>query len=388
VNFEVDDTQQMLCESVRKVCAGFDAEYWRRIDRDSVFPDEFADAVARADLLATMLPETYGGVGLGVTEAALVLREIAGTDGGLDACSVVHMGMFGLNPLLLHGTEEQRRTHLPRAARGELDTCFMVTEPDAGTDTTRITTTARRDGDDYVVNGRKVWISRAKRAEHGLLLCRTSPVEDHARRTKGMTLLFIPMRRPEIEIREIRKMGRHGVDSNEVTIDDLRVPASCLVGVEGEGFTHLLDGINPERIMIAAEAVGLGLQVVRRAAAYACDREVFDRPIGANQGIQLPLADAYSKLKAAELAMFEAAWRYDNGLDCGAEANMAKLRATEAAHEAVNVAFETFGGYGYAEEYDIERFYRQLPLTRVAPVTNNLTKAFVATHVLGLPRSY
>ena len=388
MNFEVDDTQQMLCESVRKVCAGFDAEYWRRIDRDSVFPDEFADAVARADLLATMLPETYGGVGLGVTEAALVLREIAGTDGGLDACSVVHMGMFGLNPLLLHGTEEQRRTHLPRAARGELDTCFMVTEPDAGTDTTRITTTARRDGDDYVVNGRKVWISRAKRAEHGLLLCRTSPVEDHARRTKGMTLLFIPMRRPEIEIREIRKMGRHGVDSNEVTIDDLRVPASCLVGVEGEGFTHLLDGINPERIMIAAEAVGLGLQVVRRAAAYACDREVFDRPIGANQGIQLPLADAYSKLKAAELAMFEAAWRYDNGLDCGAEANMAKLRATEAAHEAVNVAFETFGGYGYAEEYDIERFYRQLPLTRVAPVTNNLTKAFVATHVLGLPRSY
>lgn len=388
MNFEFDDTQEMLCESVRKVCAGFGAEYWRRVDRESMFPEEFATATAQADLMGTMLPEQYGGVGLGVTEAALVLREIADSDGGLDACSVVHMGMFGLNPLLLHGSEEQREAFLPRAACGELDSCFMVTEPDAGTDTTRITTTARREGDEYVVNGRKVWISRAQRAEYGMLLCRTSPIAEGGRRTDGMTLLFIPLRRPEVTIREIRKMGRHGVDSNEVMIDDLRVPASCLVGEEGKGFSLLLDGINPERIMIAAEAVGLGLQVIRRAAQYACDREVFGRPIGANQGIQLPLADAYSKLKAAELAMFEAAWRYDRGLECGAESNMAKLRATEAAHEAVNVAFETFGGYGYAEEYDIERFYRQLPLTRVAPVTNNLTKAFVATHVLGMPRSY
>jgi acyl-CoA dehydrogenase len=255
-------------------------------------------------------------------------------------------------------------------------------------DTTQITTFARRDGDDWVINGRKVWISRAQEAEVGLLLCRTAPREASPRRTDGMTLFFIPMRRPEIQIREIAKMGRHAVDSNEVVIDELRLPQSAVVGEVGRGFYNILDGLNPERIMIAAEAIGIGYQVVQRAAKYATERVVFGRPIGQNQGVQLPLADVYSKLRGADLMMQEAAWRYDNGLQCGAEANMAKLRATEAAHEAVNVAFETFGGYGYAQEYDIERFYRQLPLTRVAPVTNNLTKAFIATHVLGLPKSY
>ncbi|MER7006759.1 acyl-CoA dehydrogenase family protein [Dactylosporangium sp. NPDC000555] len=388
MDFELSDVQRDLRESTRKLCQGFDSHYWRRIDGEKIFPEEFAKACATAGIPGTMLPVELGGVGLRVTEAALVLQEIAASDGGLDACSVVHMGMFGLNPVLVHGTEEQKQAYLPRAARGELNSCFLVTEPDAGVDTTRITTTARREGDDYVVTGRKVWISRAAQAEYGLLLCRTQPYSAVSRKTDGMTLLFIPMRVPEIVITEIPKMGRNGVSSNEVVIDGLRVPVSCRIGVEGHGFRHLLDGINPERIMIAAEAVGLGLNVIRRAAAYAQHRVVFGRPIGQNQGVQLPLADAYSQLKAAELATYEAAWRYDSGLDCGAQANMAKLRATEAAHYAVNIAFETFGGYGYAKEYDIERFYRQLPLTRVAPVTNNLTKAFIATQVLGLPKSY
>ncbi|GAA2591446.1 acyl-CoA dehydrogenase family protein [Dactylosporangium fulvum] len=388
MDFELSDIQQDLRESTRKLCQGFDSHYWRHIDGEQIFPEEFAKACAAAGIPGTMLPVELGGVGLRVTEAAIVLQEIAASDGGLDACSVVHMGMFGLNPMLVHGTEEQKRAYLPRAARGELNSCFLVTEPDAGVDTTRITTTARREGDDYVVTGRKVWISRAAQAEYGLLLCRTQPYSAVSRKTDGMTLLFIPMRVPEVIITEIPKMGRNGVSSNEVVIDGLRVPVSCRIGEEGQGFRHLLDGINPERIMIAAEAVGLGLNVVRRAAAYAQQRVVFGRPIGQNQGVQLPLADAYSQLKAAELATYEAAWRYDSGLDCGAQANMAKLRATEAAHYAVNIAFETFGGYGYAKEYDIERFYRQLPLTRVAPVTNNLTKAFIATQVLGLPKSY
>lgn len=388
MDFELDGTQQALRESVRKLCQGFDADYWRRIDDEKTFPVDFAVACVEAGIPGTMLPVEFDGVGLGVTEAVVVLQEIAAGDGGLDACSVVHMGMFGINPVLKHGTEEQKREFLPRAAAGDLDTCFLVTEPDAGVDTTRITTSARRDGDDYVVNGRKVWISRAEQAEYGLLLCRTTPYDLVDRKTEGMTLLFIPMRVPEVHITEIPKMGRHGISSNEVVIDGLRVPATARVGSEGRGFHHLLDGINPERIMIAAEAVGLGLNVVQRAARYAGERVVFGRPIGQNQGVQLPLADAYSQLKAAELATLEAAWRYDSGLECGAQANMAKLRATEAAHHAVNVAFETFGGYGYAKEYDIERFYRQLPLTRVAPVTNNLTKAFIATQVLGLPKSY
>lgn len=388
MDFNLNETQLALRESTRQLCQGFDSHYWRRIDEEKIFPEEFAKACVAAGLPGTMLPVELDGVGLGVTEAAIVLQEIAASNGGLDACSVVHMGMFGLNPILVHGSEEQKREYLPPAARGELDSCFLVTEPDAGVDTTRITTTARREGDTYVVNGRKVWISRAAQAEYGLLLCRTEPYSAVERKTDGMTLLFIPMRVPEVIITEIPKMGRNGVSSNEVVIDGLRVPVSSRIGEEGHGFRHLLDGINPERIMIAAEAVGLGLNVVLRAAAYARDRVVFGRPIGQNQGVQLPLADAYSQLKLAELATYEAAWRYDSGLDCGAHANIAKLRATEAAHYAVNVAFETFGGYGYAKEYDIERFYRQLPLTRVAPVTNNLTKAFIATQVLGLPKSY
>jgi acyl-CoA dehydrogenase len=388
VDFERPEIHEQLRGTVNQVLKPFGAPYWREVDANHRFPVEFARECAAAGLMGTMLPEKYGGVGLGVAEAAVVLRTIAESDAGLDGCSIVHNAMFGLNPVLKHGSEAQREEFLPRAAAGDLDSCFLVTEPDAGTDTTRVTTFARRDGNEYVISGRKVWISRAQKAERGLLLCRTTPYDEVQRKTDGLSLFFIPMRADAIEIREIAKMGRHAVDSNEVVLNQLRIPQSDLVGDEGRGFYHLLDGINPERIMIAAEAVGIGFQVISRAAKYATERVVFGRPIGQNQGVQLPLADAYSKVHAAELLLQEAAWKYDNDRDCGAEANMAKLRATEAAHEAVNVAFETFGGYGYAQEYDIERFYRQLPLTRVAPITSNLVKAYIATHVLGLPKSY
>lgn len=385
---DVEATRELLLATVREVLTDFGDDYWTEIDRSGSFPREFEEAAIAAGLMGTMIPEEYGGVGLGVTEAALILREIANSPAGLDGCSVVHMGMFGLNPIRLHGTEEQRSAYLPLAPKGELPNCFIVTEPDAGTDTTRITTFARRDGDEFIVNGRKVWISRAQEAKMGLLLCRTTPYDAVAKKTDGMSLFFLPMDSPGISMQRIPKMGRHGVDSNEVVFDDVHVPASAMVGPEGSGFYTLLDGINPERIMIAAEAVGLGLQAVARAVQYACDRVVFGRPIGSNQGVQLPLADVYSQLKAAELLMLQAAGLYDSGLQCGAEANMAKLRGTEAMHLAINVSFETHGGYGFAKDFAIERYYRQAPLVRVAPVTNNLTKAYIATHVLGLPKSY
>jgi acyl-CoA dehydrogenase len=388
MDFGLNEGHELMIDTARRLTADLSSEYWRDADEQSRFPIEFQQACATAGLFGTMIPEEYGGVGLGVTEAALILRTIADSDAGLDGCSVVHMGMFGINPVLRHGTEEQRQEFLPRAARGDLHTCFAVTEPDAGTETPKITTFAAREGDEYVVNGRKVWISRAKEAEMVLLLCRTTAYEDVEKKADGMTLLFVPKDETAITLREIRKMGRHAVDSNEMFIDDLRVPADTLVGEEGKGFYHLLDGLNPERVMVAAEAVGLGYQVIKRAAKYASERTVFGAPIGKNQGVQLPLADAYSQLRAAELLVLEAAWLYDTGQSAGAAANMAKLRATEAAHIAVNIAFETFGGYGYAQEYDIERFYRQLPLTRIAPITNNLAKAYLAERVLGLPKSY
>jgi acyl-CoA dehydrogenase len=388
MNFELSDSQRLIEETAKQLATSMSADYWREADSEGRFPVEFAEKAAEAGLFGTMIPEEYGGAGLGVLEAALILRAIADSDAGLDGCSVVHMGMFGINPILRHGSEEQRLEYLPKAAKGELHTCFAVTEPDAGLDTSRITTFAKRDDDGYLINGRKVWISRAQEASMILLLCRTESYASVTKKADGMTLLFVPRDEETVTLREIKKMGRRAVDSNEMFIDGLRAGPEALVGEEGKGFYHLLDGLNPERVMVAAEAVGVGYQVISRASQYARERRVFGRAIGRNQGVQLPLADAYSQLRAAELLVFEAAWRYDNGLSAGAAANMAKVRASEAAHIAVNVAFETFGGYGFAEEYDIARFYRQLPLTRVAPVTNNLAKAFIAERVLGLPKSY
>ena len=292
MEFQPTESQVLLRNTIGSILTGFGPQYWRRADQEHRFPIEFEKVLADAGLFATMLPEEYGGAGLGVAEAAIALRAIAESDAGLDGCSVMHMGLFGINPLVVHGTKAQKEEFLPRAARGELHTCFGVTEPNEGTDTTRISTVARRDGDDYVVNGRKVWISRAKEAERMLLLCRTTPYDQVAKKTDGMSLLFVPMPPPGLVLREIAKMGRHAVDSNEVFIDELRVPRSCLIGEEGHGFRCLLDGLNPERIMVAAEAVGLGFHVVHLAVTYAREREVFGRKIGQNQGVQLPLADA------------------------------------------------------------------------------------------------
>jgi acyl-CoA dehydrogenase len=388
VDFSFSESQNLLRESVRDLMGRFSPEYWRGKDERKEFPFEFEKASADLGLFGVMIPEEYGGSGLGVTEAAIILQQVADSSGALDACSVVHMGTFGINPLMLHGTPEQKREFLPRAAKGLVHSCFGVTEPDAGTDTSRITTFARREGDRYIVNGQKVWTSRGLQAEYILLLCRTTPADQVKKRFAGLTLLFAPIDRKAIKMRPIPKMGRNAVESCETFITDFEVPAQCLVGEEGNGFYHLLDGLNPERIFIAAEAVGLGYQAISRAVAYAKDRVVFGRPIGQNQGVQIPLAEAYSQLRAAELMMLRAAWLYDTGQPCGPEANMAKLRGTEAAHLAVNAAFETFGGYGYAKEYDIERLYRQLPLTRVAPITNTLVRTQVAEHALGLPKSY
>ncbi len=389
MDFSFSESQNLLRESVRDLMNRFSPEYWRGKDERKEFPTEFEKSSAQLGLFGVMIPEAYGGAGLGVTEAAIILQAVADSNGALDACSVVHMGMFGINPVMRHGTEAQRQEFLPRAAKGQVHSCFGVTEPDAGTDTSRIKTFARREGDQYIVNGQKVWTSRGLQAEYILLLCRTTPLDQvGAKRFSGLTLLFAPIDRDAVKMRPIAKMGRHAVESCETFMTDYKVPVSCLVGEEGKGFYHLLDGLNPERIMIAAEAVGLGYQAISRAVAYAKERIVFGRPIGQNQGVQIPLAEAYSQLQAAELMMLRAAWMYDNGMPCGPEANMAKLRGTEAAHLAVNAAFETFGGYGYAKEFDIERLYRQLPLTRVAPITNTLVRTQVAEHALGLPKSY
>jgi len=388
VDFSFSESQNILRASVRDLMNRFPAEYWRGKDERHEFPHEFERASADMGLFGVMIPEEYGGTNLGVLDVAIILQTVADSPGGLDACSVVHMGTFGINPVTRHGREDQRQKFLPRAARGEVHSCFGVTEPDAGLDAARIKTFARREGDHYVVNGQKVWTSRGLQAEYILLLCRTTPYEQVKKRFDGMTLLFAPIDRNAVKMTPIPKMGRHAVESCQTFITDFKVPVECLIGEEGRGFYHLIDGLNPERIFIAAEAVGLGYQAISRATAYAKERVVFGRPIGQNQGVQIPLAEAHSQLLAAEWMTLRAAWMYDNGMPCGPECNMAKLRATEAAHLAVNVAFETFGGYGYAKEFDIERLYRQLPLTRVAPITNTLLRTQIAEHALGLPKSY
>ncbi len=382
------EDQLQMRESARALSARFDGPYWRRCDQEGRFPQEFWDACAEAGFLGVMIPEQYGGSGLGLTEACLILQEIAASQAGMDGSSAVHLSVFGMNPVVKHGTEEQKQKYLSRSADGQLHVSFAVTEPEAGTDTPRIKTYAERTAGGYRISGRKVFITKAQEAERILLLARTLPYDQVEKKTMGMSLFLVPTDRGHIEMRDIPRMGRNAVDTNELFIDGLEVSAEDLVGEEHRGFYHLLDGLNPERILIAGEALGIGLGAVERAAQYARDRVVFGRPIGANQGIQMPLADVYAELKAAELLVYHAAWLYDHGQSCGAEANMAKLRASEAGWRAVDIAFQTFGGYGYAREYDIERFYRQIRMTRIAPISNEMVKNFIGEHVLGLPKSY
>ncbi len=388
MDFTPNDDHEAIRDGVRRVCAGFDDTYWRDLDERHEFPWKFYEAMAEGGWVGIAIPEEYGGGGRGITEASIVLEEVAASGAAMNGCSAIHITIFGMNPVVAHGSAEMRATYLPRVASGELHVAFGVTEPDAGTDTTSITTRATLDGDDYVVRGRKVWMSKASYCEKSLLLVRTTPLADVAKRTQGMTLLLADLQRPEVTITPIRKVGRNAVVSCEVVFDDLRVPVTDRVGEEGRGFHYLLDGLNPERILIAAEALGIGRVSIRKAVAYANERVVYGHPIGRNQGVAFPLAAAYARLNAAELAIREASWRYDNGLHCGEQANIAKWLAADAGFQAADQAMQTHGGFGYASEYDVERYWREARLMRIAPVPQEMILNYVAEHVLGLPRSY
>ena len=334
------------------------------------------------------IPEAYGGSGRGISEASIVLEEIAASGAAMNGCSAVHLSIFGMHPVVRHGSEEMKRTYLPRVAKGDLHVAFGVTEPDAGTDTTSITTSARRVGDQYIVRGRKVWTTKALDSERVLLLVRTTPLAECARRTDGMTLLLAELQRPEVKISAIDKLGRNAVASCEVVYDDLPVLVTDRVGEEGKGFRYLLDGLNAERILVASEAIGIGRAALRRAVAYASERVVFGRPIGQNQGIAFPLAEARTRLDAAELMVRKAAWKLDAGEPCGAEANMAKWLAADAAFQAADQAVQTHGGFGYAREYHVERYWREARLMRIAPISQEMILNYVSEHVLELPKSY
>ncbi|HET7668856.1 MAG TPA: acyl-CoA dehydrogenase family protein, partial [Burkholderiales bacterium] len=350
MNFDLTDDQVAVKAAIEKVCAPFGDDYWLERDRSGEFPHDFHQAMARDGWLGICMPEEYGGAGLGVTEAAIMMQAIAESGGGQSAASAVHMNIFGLNPVVVFGTEEQKSRMLPPLIRGEEKACFAVTEPDAGLNTTRITTKAVRDGGHYVMSGAKVFISTAQVARKMLVLARTTPLEEAAKPTLGMSLFYTDIDRAKVEVRTIDKMGRHCVDTNQVFIDGLRVPAADRIGEEGRGFEYILHGMNPERILIAAEGIGLGKAALRRATQYAKERVVFDRPIGKNQGIQHPLAQCWMELEAATLMVMKAAALYDAGKPCGAEANAAKYLAGEAGFNACQTAVMTHGGYGYAKE--------------------------------------
>lgn len=388
MDFTPDQGLLQLRAGVRDLTSRFDGAYWLEHDREHAFPWQFYQSLAAGGWLGITVPEQYGGGGLGITEAAAVLEEIAASGAAMNGCSAVHMNIFGLQPVVRHGSEELRRRVLPAAAAGELHVCFGVTEPDAGTDTTRTRTFARRDGDGYVVNGRKIWTSKAQEAQKVLLLTRTTRLEDCARPTDGMTLFLADLDPDSVEVRPIDKLGRNAVDSNELFLDDLHVAEQDRVGEEGKGFRYLLDGLNPERILLAHEAIGIGRAALEHAVRYANDRVVFGRPIGKNQAIQFPLARCLADLDAAALVAAKAAWLYDRGEPCGREANTAKLLCADAGFAAADRAVQTLGGLGYAREYHVERFFREARLLQLAPVSQEMALSYLGEHVLGLPKSY
>lgn len=373
---------------VRAVAAQFDDQYWMEKDANREFPTEFYQAFADGGWLGITTPEEFGGHGLGITEASILLEEVAASGAGMNGASSMHLSIFGMHPVIKHGSEELKARTLSGIVTGELHVCFGVTEPIAGLDTTRIATFAKRDGDDYIISGRKVWISKALESEKILLLTRTQKLDEVERKTDGLTLFLTDVKRPEIEIRPIRKMGRNAVSSNEVFIDNLRVSAADRVGEEGQGFKYILDGLNPERMLIAAEALGIGRAALRAATTYANEREVFDRPIGKNQGVQFPLAESLARLDAAELVLRKATWLYDQGLPCAKEANMAKYLCADAGFEAADRALQTHGGMGYSEEYPVARYFREARLMKIAPLSQEMVLNYLGEHVLGLPRSY
>jgi acyl-CoA dehydrogenase len=382
------EEHEAIREGIRRICADFPDEYWAEVDEAHEFPWAFYDVLAAGGWVGIAIPAEYGGGGQGITEASIMLEEIAASGAAMNGCSAIHLSIFGMEPVRRHGPPELVANVLPRVAAGDLHVAFGVTEPDAGTDTAAITTRAVRDGDEYVVTGAKVWTTKAPLCEMCLLLVRTTPREECERPTDGLTLLLVDLQRPEVDITPIAKLGRNAVVSCEVRYDELRVPVGRRVGEEGEGFRYLLDGLNPERILLGGEAIGIGRAALGRATAYARDRVVFGRPIGQNQGIAFPLADAHMRLHAAELAVREASWRFDAGLDCGAAANTAKYLAADAAFNACDRALQTHGGMGYAREYHVERYWREARLMQIAPVSQEMVCNYVSTKVLGLPKSY
>lgn len=388
MDFALTDAQEAIREQVGRICARFDDAYWLKRDTEGGFPTDFHAAMAEAGWLGICIPEAYGGSGLGIADAALMMRTISESGAGMTGASAVHINVFGLNPVVVFGTEAQKRRMLPGMVAGREKACFAVTEPNTGLNTTQLRTRAVRRGDRYVVNGQKVWISTAQVADKILLLARTTPLEEVRRPTEGLSLFYTDLDRAAITVREIPKMGRKAVDSNELFIVDFEIPEDDRIGEEGRGFEYILHGMNPERILIAAEAIGLGQVALARASAYARERVVFNRPIGQNQAIQHPLAKCWTELEAAWLMTMSAAWQYDTGKPCGAAANAAKYLAGEAGFEACQTAVMTHGGFGYAREYHVERYLREVMIPRIAPVSPQLALSFIAEKVLGLPKSY
>jgi acyl-CoA dehydrogenase len=386
MDFSLTEDQRAIAGAVRDVCARFPGEYWRTLETTGAYPKEFVTTLTSLGWLSVLIPEEYGGGGLGITEAGIVLEEIHASGGNANAC---HAQMYTMGALLRHGSEEQKNRYLPGLAAGDLRLqAFAVTEPDAGSDSTQISTRAERDGDHYVINGQKVFISRAEQSDLMLLLARTTPADQVSSRTEGLSLFLVDLRDAGggVETRRIPMMFNH--HTYQLFITDLRVPAENLIGAEGQGFREIIDGWNAERCLIASEAIGDGRFFLDRATAYASERQVFGRPIGANQGVAFPLAQAYAQVQAASLMRFQATTLFDVGQPCGAEANTAKLLASQASFQAGNAAMLTFGGNGFAAEYDIERKFRETKLLEIAPVSNNLILAFLGQRVLGLPRSY
>jgi acyl-CoA dehydrogenase len=388
MDFKLTPEQESIVSAIANICTVFGDDYWLKCDRQHRYPEEFWAALAGNGWLGICIPQAYGGSGLGIVAASLMMQAIAESGAGFSGCSAIHLNIFGLNPVVVFATDEQRRRMLPPVARGEQKSCFAVTEPDTGLNTTRLKTRARRDDDHYVVDGEKVWITGAQESSKMLLLARTTPLDKLEKPSAGLSLFYTDIDRECVEIREIEKMGRHAVDSNQMFFDGLRVPVADRIGEEGKGFEYILHGMNPERILIAAECVGLGRAALRKATAYAQMRKVFDRPIGMNQAIQHPLAECWMNLEAANLTMLRAAWRYDERMPCGADANAAKYLAAEACYRACETAMLTHGGFGYAEDYHVERYMREAMIPRIAPISPQLILCYIAERVLGLPKSY
>ena len=384
----LSEDQEAIREGVARTCADFDDGYWRETDVTGVFPEAFVGAMAAGGWLGAAMPEAYGGAGLGLTEAAIVMREVAQSGAGFSGASAIHLNIFGPMPVVKFGSREQCEAWLPPLISGEDKMCFAVTEPNSGLDTASLETRAERDGNGWKLNGRKIWTTGAQRANKMLIIARTTPREQARKATEGLSLFYLDLDRTAVEAKPIPKMGRRAVECNALFIDDLRAPADALIGEEGKGFKYLLSGLNPERVLFAVEAVGLGRAALRKASAYAKERTVFGRPIGMNQGVQHPLAKAWCELEAADLMAQKAAALYDAGLECGAESNAAKYLGAEAGFRACESAVLAHGGMGYAREYDVERYMRESMIARIAPVSREMILNYVAERVLGLPRSY